>query len=180
VSRLPSIHFLQPRLEPVATSLSNGFYVLNPSGDLASTQAAFEAPFQARGWRGIAGRAPSAAEMSDGLLNSNVYVYCGHSGGERYLKAESLLSATLSKGRQLSCTALLVGCSSGLLQHQGQYDATGIVMAYLMAGWYVHRRIFRFSKSAFKTNKYICLAVRRWLRICGMLPTVKLIDCVLI
>jgi len=78
-SRLPSVSFL-PQLLPKrpCDQLGTGFYVLNPSGDLAGTQERLQESFEQRGWSGIVGRPPSEEEMLSGLGNNDllVYVFC--------------------------------------------------------------------------------------------------------
>lgn len=168
VSRLPSLHFLLARLSspfcPIPSSAlhpdpRSGFFIINPSGDLSKTQEQFERPFrEQRGWEGIAGRPPSRSECMRALMEKDVFVYCGHSGGERYLKPddlkaacfEALVKSSSSSAPSSSSTSssesapspsglirahvLLIGCSSGLLQYQGSYDAQGVALAYLLAG----------------------------------------------
>jgi len=57
-----------------------------------------------------------------------VFVYCGHSSGEQYLPSDEL------KRIKVKSTALLMGCSSGMLKYEGDFDCTGTVMSYCIAG----------------------------------------------
>ncbi|KAK9808987.1 hypothetical protein WJX72_007397 [[Myrmecia] bisecta] len=109
--------------------LGSTFYLLNPSGDLPSTQATFEAWFSGQpGWQGIAGAAPSAAALSEALQAHHMFIYFGHGGGEQYLPSRALR-------RLPACAAgLLMGCSSGRLAQHGRYEPGGPVLAYLLAG----------------------------------------------
>jgi separase len=53
------------------------FYILNPSGDLASTQTHFESwmtGMHAAGWKGITGRAVTELEMMAALSNHELVV----------------------------------------------------------------------------------------------------------
>ena len=56
-------------------------------------------------------------------------VYCGHSSGEQYLKSDDL------KKLRVRAVTLLMGCSSGVLKHEGDFDATGTALAYIVAQW---------------------------------------------
>lgn len=78
--------------------------------------------------------------------------YFGHSGGEQYIKSQQI------RGLGHCAVALLLGCSSGSLKGKGEFDPTGNVMHYLLAGcptlvsnlWDVtDRDLDRFSKSMF-------------------------------
>lgn len=89
---------------------SDAYYVLNPGGDLARTQSVFENSFVRPPWEGVAGTPPSADALSTALGSKDLYVYCGHGDGGRYLPAERLQ-------RLPRCSAaLLMGCSSGALK----------------------------------------------------------------
>ena len=91
VSRVPSLPFLLDQvalgrhLAPSAmndrrfVSTRKVFYILNPSGDLASTQAHFE-PWISQmvakaGWKGIVGRSPTELEMIAALKNYDLVLY---------------------------------------------------------------------------------------------------------
>merc|ERR1712226_847060 len=80
-----------------------------------------------------------------------MFMYFGHGAGEQYLSAKELRKVDLC-----SAALLLMGCSSGRLRGSGDYEGTGVVWAYLMAGcpatvanlWDVtDRDIDRFSRS---------------------------------
>lgn len=92
-------------------SVTSAYYALNPSGDLVETQQAFEEWFrQLPGWQGKSGIAPSAEELAQALRREDLFVYCGHGGGEQYLAPSKLRSLP-------RCAAsLLMGCSSGRLR----------------------------------------------------------------
>jgi tetratricopeptide (TPR) repeat protein len=85
VSRMPSLGFVMqshPANAAVVDS-SNTFYILNPSNDLHSTQTVFEDLFRQKGWRGIAGTAPTSDEFLEALKNFDLFLYCGHNSGEQ-------------------------------------------------------------------------------------------------
>ncbi|KAG0015186.1 hypothetical protein BGZ81_011824 [Podila clonocystis] len=129
------------------------FYVLNPGGDLKNTENEFrEYVTQQSGWKGIIGRVPLDMECINGLVKSDLYVYFGHSGGEQYMRSHQI--------RQLGhcAVSLLLGCSSGSLKGPGEFDPTGGVMHFLLAGcptvvanlWDVtDKDLDRFSKAMF-------------------------------
>ncbi|KAF9110810.1 hypothetical protein BGX27_005860, partial [Mortierella sp. AM989] len=105
------------------------FYVLNPGGDLKNTEEEFKDYVETQhGWDGIIGRAPLDLECINGLSKNDLYIYFGHSGGEQYIKSTQI--------RQLGhcAVSLLLGCSSGSLRSEGEFDPTGNAMNYLLAG----------------------------------------------
>lgn len=60
----------------------NTYYVLNPSGDLAKTQQAFEDWFKENlGWEGKVGQVPTIEEYVAGLQKHDLYTYLGHGSG---------------------------------------------------------------------------------------------------
>ena len=109
------------------------FYVVNPSGDLAHTQATFEAAFRLQPWEGVAGAPPDAQRLLAALRSQDLFAYCGHGAGERYLGGEggeSLRASPLA----VSTAAILMGCSSGRLKRVGPLEPRGMALSYLMAG----------------------------------------------
>lgn len=69
-----------------------------------------------------------AAELAAALTQRQVFVYCGHGGGQQHLPGRVLR-------RLPRCAAsLLMGCSSGRLTRTGTYAHSGPVLAYLLAG----------------------------------------------
>ncbi|KAF9105230.1 hypothetical protein BGX29_000419 [Mortierella sp. GBA35] len=129
------------------------FYLLNPGGDLKNTEEKFKDYVQSQpGWTGIIGRTPLDLECIQGLSKNELYIYFGHSGGEQYV------SATQIRKLGHCAVSILLGCSSGLLRSSGEFDPTGNVMNYLLAGcptvvanlWDVtDRDLDRFSKALF-------------------------------
>ncbi|KAF9919277.1 hypothetical protein BX616_009980 [Lobosporangium transversale] len=105
------------------------FYILNPGGDLKNTEDEFKEYVESQqGWGGVTGRAPLDLECINGLSKHDLYIYFGHSGGEQYIRSTQI--------RQLGhcAVSLLLGCSSGCLKGDGEFDPTGNVMNYLLAG----------------------------------------------
>lgn len=96
ISRIPSLSFLRDRLlelnhgptksstlgssalprtsQPVPTiDVSRTAYILNPSGDLTSTQKQFESWLDShQGWNGIKERSPTSEEVKHALMTSNL------------------------------------------------------------------------------------------------------------
>ncbi|KAH9171315.1 peptidase family C50-domain-containing protein [Lactarius sanguifluus] len=151
VSRVPNIDFLVDRLEfarrrdqSTATGqdsgqyegrtrlvLSSTYYILNPSGDLESTERRFSPwlrSMQGVGWDGIIGRTPSEQEFTHALAKNELLIYFGHGGGEQYIRSHKI--------RHLPrCAAtMLWGCSSGLLRDMGEFDRIGTPYNYMLAG----------------------------------------------
>ncbi|RVW75593.1 Separase [Vitis vinifera] len=101
-----------PLIDPL-----DAFYLLNPSGDLSSSQAAFEKWFRDQNIEGKAGIAPTVEELAGALKSHDLFIYIG-------LGSETG-----------NCAAtLLMGCSSGSLSLNGQYTPQGTHLSYLSAG----------------------------------------------
>ncbi|KXX81095.1 Separin [Madurella mycetomatis] len=125
-------------------SLARGTYILNPSGDLVSTQSTFSQPLEAHlppsssapsldgppSWKRITSRPPTEAEFSTALTSSDILLYFGHGSGGQYIRSRAI--------RHLSprcrATVLLMGCSSAALLEAGEFEPSGPVWNYLMAG----------------------------------------------
>ncbi|GBC35024.1 uncharacterized protein OCT59_023160 [Rhizophagus irregularis] len=174
VSRLPSLSFLRDRImltnhvnkkgenkrgektewSDYVIDVNKIFYVLNPSQNLKHTQNKFEDFVKnIKGSDGIIGRIPTDQEWVDGLTNKELFMYFGHGAGETYCKRNKI------KNLDRCAVTLLFGCSSGRLKLGGEFDPSGIILSYLLAGspaivanlWDVTDVDFdRFSKSMFK------------------------------
>ncbi|GAB1320720.1 separin protein [Madurella fahalii] len=126
-------------------SLARGTYILNPSGDLVSTQSTFSQPLETHlppcaspssssddppSWKRITARPPTEAEFSSALTSSDILLYFGHGSGGQYIRSRTI--------RHLSprcrATVLLMGCSSAALLEAGEFEPSGPVWNYLMAG----------------------------------------------
>ncbi|KAL6912053.1 hypothetical protein ACP4OV_000858 [Aristida adscensionis] len=128
----------------------NTFYLLNPSGDLSSTQEEFDALFRNYELKGKAGGAPKSEELAVALANHDLFLYFGHGSGTQYVSAKEIEKLN-------NCAAaLLMGCSSGTLHCKGGYAPRGAPLSYLFAGspavianlWDVSDKdIDRFSKA---------------------------------
>ncbi|KAL6054355.1 separin protein, partial [Balamuthia mandrillaris] len=81
-----------------------------------------------KGWRGITGEVPTEDQFREMLTESDLFIYCGHSTGERYLNAVHL------QNLQRCAVTLLMGCSSGKLAPSGAFEPMGVVLNYLLCG----------------------------------------------
>uniref|UniRef100_A0ACD5YX29 Uncharacterized protein n=1 Tax=Avena sativa TaxID=4498 RepID=A0ACD5YX29_AVESA len=128
----------------------DAFYLLNPSGDLVSTQEEFDQLFKNYEWKGNAGNAPTAEELVLALRNHDLFLYFGHGSGSQYVSGKEI------EKLDNCAAALLMGCSSGTLHCKGGYAPQGAPLSYLFAGspsvianlWDVSDKdIDRFSKA---------------------------------
>ncbi|KAI9087156.1 hypothetical protein K1719_030791 [Acacia pycnantha] len=112
-----------PLIDPL-----DAFYLLNPDGDLASTQTEFENWFRGQNLEGKAGFRPTVEELAAALKSHDLFIYFGHGSGAQYISGQEIQK--LDK-----CAAtLLMGCSSGSLTLHGSYAPQGIPLSYLLAG----------------------------------------------
>lgn len=133
VSRFPTIRHLCDRLSDESLiqkgiSSENGYYIINPGGDLKRTERQLGTKFkELTTWEGSIGARPlDENEIVSKLNKSNLYIYAGHGGGEQYIK-----SSTIRKQDKLPPT-LLFGCSSGKLKNE--LFPHGTPYNYLMGG----------------------------------------------
>ncbi|KAI5279636.1 hypothetical protein KEM54_004078, partial [Ascosphaera aggregata] len=157
ISRVPS---LQCVVERLAMTQESGLeigrdsisYILNPGGDLKSTQAKFQPVFSSMpGWSGIVGRAPTEEEFEQALKSKEIVLYFGHGSGAQYIRGR-----TIRRLDQCAVT-FLMGCSSGVLTEARQFEPYGTPINYMHAGaralvatlWDVtDKDIDRFTKTA--------------------------------
>ncbi|XP_054803798.1 separase isoform X2 [Prosopis cineraria] len=112
-----------PLIDPL-----DAFYLLNPDGDLTSTQTEFENWFRSQNLEGKAGLRPTLEELVSALKSHDLFIYFGHGSGAQYISRQEIQK--LDK-----CGAtLLMGCSSGSLTLHGSYAPQGIPLSYLLAG----------------------------------------------
>ncbi|ORY92414.1 peptidase family C50-domain-containing protein [Leucosporidium creatinivorum] len=145
ISRIPSLAFLRDRIDLAATrngddehpheitvDATRTSFLLNPGGDLGSTQTAFEPLLEKMradaGWSGIVGRVPSDEEVKVALSNNDLFLYFGHGGAEQYVRSQTI------RHLPRCATTMLWGCSSGLLKDQGDFDPVGTPYHYMIAG----------------------------------------------
>jgi len=82
-------------------------------------------------WEGVMGTPPDAPRLLHALSTQDIFTYCGHGAGERYLGGEG---GEKLKERSVRSTAILMGCSSGRLKRAGPLEPRGMALNYLMAG----------------------------------------------
>ncbi|KAE8382690.1 peptidase family C50-domain-containing protein [Aspergillus bertholletiae] len=166
VCRVPSLECLRDRVlqfqhdgradltRGVGIDRNSGTYILNPTGDLRTTQSTFEKDLSAlQGWNGIMQREPTEEEFKRGLETTNLFLYFGHGSGAQYIRGRTV------KRLEQCAVAFLMGCSSGSLTEAGEYEPYGTPMNYLHAGspalvatlWDVtDKDIDRFAQSTFE------------------------------
>ena len=79
-------------------------------------------------WEGVVGAPPTAESYRAALSGKDVFIYCGHSTGERYFRGHEMPSM-----RRCAVT-FLMGCSSGRLTDAGDFGAEGMPIWYVLAG----------------------------------------------
>ncbi|EAW12858.1 C50 family peptidase [Aspergillus clavatus NRRL 1] len=166
VCRVPSLECLRDRIVQFQSMKADtgesgfgidrgsGTYVLNPTGDLQTTQATFEADLgRLTTWTGISKREPTEEEFRGGLESKSMFLYFGHGSGAQYIRGRTI------KRLDRCAVTFLMGCSSGTLTEAGEYEPYGTPMNYLQAGcpalvatlWDVtDKDIDRFAKSTFE------------------------------
>lgn len=109
-----------------------GFYLLNPSNNLARTESFFKPKLEEiSGWKGIIGKEPQSSELVKNFENSDLYLYIGHgSGGNYYRKVSKGLDSL-----NIKPISIIVGCSSARLNVVGKIDeAYGMSYRFLING----------------------------------------------
>ncbi|KAE8147730.1 peptidase family C50-domain-containing protein [Aspergillus avenaceus] len=164
VCRVPSLECLRDRVlqfqnEHVVSEKGwgidrrSGTYILNPTGDLQTTQSTFEKDLsRLPEWTGISRREPTEDEFKNGLESTRLFLYFGHGSGAQYIRGRTV------KRLDRCAVTFLMGCSSGALTEAGEYEPYGTPMNYLQAGspalvatlWDVtDKDIDRFAQSTF-------------------------------
>lgn len=165
VCRVPSLECLRDRvlrfrdrqtdrsLTRVLIDRAKGAYVLNPTGDLKTTQETFERKLSSLDtWTKIVNREPTEEEFKKSLESNDVFLYFGHGSGAQYIRGRTI------KRLDRCAVTFLMGCSSGTLTEAGEYEPYGTPMNYLHAGspalvatlWDVtDKDIDRFASSTF-------------------------------
>lgn len=101
-------------------------YILNPEGDLVSTQHYFEKKLQK--FSGLVATVPQEDQMRQLLESSSVFLYFGHGSGEQYFSGQQIRA--LGK---CSSAVILMGCSSGRLKSGGEFDPMGTLVNYALS-----------------------------------------------
>ena len=140
ISRMPCTQELTTRITQIVAQDSEasylkvaqrtGTYVLNPSGDLTSTQQIFQSCFESQlaSFNSLINRVPSETELSSFLHDDDIFLYFGHGSGAQYIRPR-----TIKKLNKCAVT-FLMGCSSSKLTEYGQFEPSGVPWNYMMAG----------------------------------------------
>src|SRR5699024_7006653 len=136
VCRVPSLECLRDRVlrfrceqGRLGNDRTNGTYILNPTGDLQTTQGTFEQDLSRLDrWTGIVNRQPSEDEFRGALEAKSLFLYFGHGSGAQYIRGRTV------KRMDQCAVAFLMGCSSGTLTEAGEFEPYGTPMNYLQAG----------------------------------------------
>lgn len=133
ISRFPTAKHLIDRLINEKSliqngvSSENGYYIINPGGDLSRTEEILGPKFkELASWNGSIGVKPLESEIINSFKNSNLYIYAGHGGGEQYIRS------SIVKQQDVIPPTLLFGCSSGKLK--GKLFPYGTPYNYIMGG----------------------------------------------
>lgn len=120
----------QPSAYTITKSLVRGTYILNPSGDLKSTQETFS-PILANNlpepnYTSLIATPPSESQFASLLTQSDILLYIGHGSGAQYIRPRTI--------RALSACAVtfLFGCSSAKMTTYGKFESTGMPRAYML------------------------------------------------
>ncbi|KAM3415614.1 Separin [Cercospora zeina] len=116
-------------------SKHSGAYILNPSGDLKSTQAVLAPELgkltSANGelWTSIVTREPSEEVFKAALQTASNLLYFGHGAGSQYIRPRAI-----RKLETCSEVVWLMGCSSGAVTEYDELEPFSVPSAYLQAG----------------------------------------------
>lgn len=132
ISRMPSVSMLLDCLKSTDAyskiDTQSLYYLINPSGDLKRTEERFRDYFiMNKSWQGIIGETPNEDKIIPNILNSKLFVYIGHGGCDQYIKVSSLL-----KSQDSLPPSLLIGCSSGKLEDNGEFEPLGNIYNWLI------------------------------------------------
>jgi len=125
----------QAKADRHMVSRKTGTFILNPSSDLASTQAALlpslskVAAADGADWSSFVDRAPSEGDFKSTLETSALTLYFGHGAGSQYIRPR-----TIKKLERCSEVVWLMGCSSGAVTEHGELEPQAVPLAYLSAG----------------------------------------------
>ena len=142
VSRMPSLGSVFDRLTriraqsrpdnalAITRSTAHVSSVVNPSGDLTSTQTLFEpiltSHLPASQSTYMINAPPSEPQFSSLLSTSDILLYFGHGSGAQYIRGRTIRS--LSE----SAVTFLFGCSSARMVEHGVFESTGMPRYYML------------------------------------------------
>lgn len=141
VSRMPSVGQLldllerYPDLKYPKSTTNEIFYLVNPGRDLQKTQAEFGPILESmENATGLCGERPEEIFMVDQLYTSKLFLYLGHGGGEQYVRASTMMKKHANDPSKNLPPALLMGCSSGSFQQNGQLEPSSNIYNWLACG----------------------------------------------
>lgn len=117
------------------TSKRSGTYIINPGSDLKTTEATLGPLLTSVetstdcNWTSIANRVPTEAEFSQALTDTNMLLYFGHGSGSQYIR-----NRAIKRLDKCSDVVWLMGCSSGSVSENGDYEPTSVPLSYMVAG----------------------------------------------
>ncbi|TID20845.1 Peptidase C50 separase [Venturia nashicola] len=152
ISRVPSLAALRHRILLIESSQvgvgearegrfyasrSSGSSILNPSGDLKSTQETIQPLLQTLpdSWTHSLS-AQDERGFASLLANNEIMLYFGHGCGSQYIRSRAVKKLALAEaGRVSTCaTTWLMGCSSAVVNENGVFEPDGMALAYITAG----------------------------------------------
>jgi separase len=124
-------------------NLASSYYVINPSGELLTTEkrlkdlfCSLTPPLE----HGLCRVEPSADQYWHGATSHGVFLYCGHNGGEQFARQKRAQNCdngltTLQKPHS-GGLAILMGCSSAGVRNNPSAlsDPDGLLLTYLIRG----------------------------------------------
>lgn len=137
-SRVPSLEVLFKLLEsnnfqlPVTVDKKERVsMIVNPNSDLTRTENNFKGKFlemerSRPNSKLIINQKPTEQEFLECLMNSNVFVYIGHGGGEQYIRH------SLIKQNEKLPPVFLLGCSSASMKEKGVLQSPCVTYSYLI------------------------------------------------
>lgn len=128
--RLVALHCSEAQI-PVNVDTNNAFFVLNPQGDLTTTQMTFNDVFvKEYEWEGLSGVPPEKNDVLNAIERYDLFVYCGHGSGREYFNYSDIIEM----GVKCRSSMLLMGCRSAELCDEGDSDPRGVPMSLVIAG----------------------------------------------
>ncbi|RMD39949.1 hypothetical protein DV735_g5175, partial [Chaetothyriales sp. CBS 134920] len=144
VYRMPSLGAVKERLDKlrqqsaesaaITVRRRSGAYILNPSGDLTSTQDSYAGTLEQQlpGFAAIVNRAPTEEEFKANLSDRDVLLYFGHGSGGQYIRGRTIRG--LKTGGKSCAVTWLMGCSSVKMTTCGIYEPYGTPWHYINGG----------------------------------------------
>lgn len=152
ISRIPSLAALRHRILMIESSQdgleqahegrfyvsrSSGSSILNPSGDLKSTQETIQPLLMTlpESWTHSLS-AQDERGFASLLANNEIMLYFGHGCGSQYIRPRAVKKLALAEpGKVSTCaTTWLMGCSSAVVNENGVFEPDGMALAYITAG----------------------------------------------